>query len=128
MKKNNRKYKGLLSVEFVVAVSVLATIIGVLVALNISFGKLNNNLWARHICNNAGQAQMDSIVTTGQRIDNDKFEELWPGVTCQIEIDDGVGQWQGLKRVELTLRKKVKQKVVKVHLVRYLSEVEGGTQ
>lgn len=128
MKKKSRKYKGLLSVEFVVAISVLATIISVLVALNVSFGKLNNNLWARHSCNNAAQAQMDAIAFTGKPIDDDKFKELWPGVTCQIETGEGAGQWQGLKRIDLTVRKKVKQKEIQVHLIRYLPTAEGGVQ
>ncbi|MHC5138406.1 MAG: hypothetical protein ACYSOF_00710 [Planctomycetota bacterium] len=60
----NKKHKGMLSVELVVAISVLATIISVLVALGHSFGKLNNNLWAKHICSNAGQAQM--VVANGK--------------------------------------------------------------
>ena len=126
--KTNRKQKGLLSVELVVAISVLATVIGVLVALGHSFGKLNNKLWAKHICRNAGQAQMDSIATTSEPIDDAKFRKLWPGVTCTIEKDDGSGQWQGLQRIDLTLSKKVRQKDVQVRFTRYLPAAEGGDQ
>ena len=124
----DKKHKGMLSIELVVAISVLATIIGVLVALGHSFGKLNNNLWAKHICGNAGQAQMDAIATTGEPIDDTKFRKLWPGVTCTIEKDDGSGQWQGLQRIDLTLSKKVKQKGVQVRFTRYLPAAEGGAQ
>ena len=124
----NKKHKGMLSIELVVAVSVLATIIGVLVALGHSFGKLNNNLWARHACSNAGQAQLDSITTTGEPIDTAKFEKLWPGVTCTIEKSDGSGQWQGLQRIDLTLSKKVKQKDVEVQFTRFVPTTKGGGQ
>ena len=120
MMKKHRKHKGLLSVELVVAISVLATIISVLVALNITFGKLNNTLWAKHICCNAGQAQMDAIAFTGKPIAEDTFNKLWPGVTCEMTTSDGPGQWQGLQKVDLTLSKKVKSKNVQVHLTRYL--------
>jgi len=128
MMKMNRKHKGMLSVELVVAISVLATIIGVLVALGNSYGKLNNNLWARHICNNAAQAQMDALATTGKPINDSTFEKLWPGVTCTIEKSDGSGTWRGLQRIDLTLSKKVKQNDVQIHLTRYLPATEGGVQ
>ena len=124
----NRKHKGMLSVELVVAVSVLATIIGVLVALGNSFGKLNNDLWARHICHNAGQAQMDTIAATGKPIEAGTFEKLWPGVTCSIERSDGSDHWHRLQRIDLTLSKKVKQKDVQIQLTRYLPAPEGGPQ
>lgn len=126
--KKHKKHKGMLSIELVVAISVLATIIGVLIALGHSFGKLNNNLWARHICGNAGAAQADAIATTGQPIDETKFKELWPGVNCTIETSDGSGQWQGLKRIDLTLSKKVQQKEVQVRFTRYFPAAGGGDQ
>lgn len=128
MMKKNEKYKGMLSVEFVVAISVLAIIISVLAALSISFGKLNHYLWAKHICYNAGQAQMDSIASTGKQIDDEVFEKLWPGVSCRLEISDGQGPWQGLKRIDLTLDKKIKRKTVQVHLARYFPAEIGGAQ
>jgi hypothetical protein len=128
MLKKYRKHKGLLSVELVVTISVLATIISVLVALSVSFGKLNNRLWAKHTCCNAGQAQMDCIAVTGKPIDTATFEKLWPGVTCTIEKNDGSDQWQGLQRIDLTLSKKVKQKDVQVRLTRYLPMEKGGVQ
>jgi type II secretory pathway pseudopilin PulG len=126
MMKKSKKHKGMLSVELVVAVSVLAILISVLATLNLSFGKLNHYLWAKHICYNAGQAQLDSIASIGKRIDDDTFEKLWPGVSCQLEISDGAGSWQGLKRIDLTLSKKIKRKTVQVYLTRYLPEDKGG--
>ena len=126
--KKDRKHTGMLSVELVVAVSVLATIIGVLAALGVSFGKLNNRLWAKHTCRNAGGAQMDCIGATGKPIDTATFEKLWPGVTYTIEKSGGSGQWEGLQRIDLTLSKKVKQKDVQIHLTRYLPAAEGGSQ
>jgi len=119
MKKN----KGLLSVELVVAIGVLATIIAVLAALGNSFGKLNSALWAQHTCYAAGQAQMDCIAVTGKPIDPAKFESLWPTVTCEIETADGTGQWQGLTQVQLFLS----VKDVQVQMARYLPSDKGAT-
>jgi hypothetical protein len=124
--KAYRKHKGLLSVELVVAISVLAVIISVLFALNLSFGKLNNYLWAKHICYNAAQAQADAIASTGRPIDPQTFQRLWPQVTYTIERSDGSGPWEGLQKIDLTLRKRTKQKVVQVSLTRYLPPAKGG--
>ncbi len=118
--KTHTKHKGFLSVELVVAISVLATIITVLGALGVSFGKLNNHLWAKHTCYNAGAAQMDSIAATAKPISQEKFNELWPGVLCDIRTSEGAGQWQGLGKIDLTLSKRVKHKDVQVRLTRYL--------
>ena len=124
--KTRKKHKGLLSIELVVAISVLAIIIGVLVALGASFGKLNNHLWARHICNNAGQAQMDALATTGKPINDSTFEKLWPGVTCTVEKSDGSGQWQGLQRIDMTVSKRTRQRETEIQLTRYVTYAEGG--
>ena len=124
--KTHRKQKGLLSIEMVVAIGVLATIIAVLAALGNSFGKLNSALWAQHTCYAAGQAQMDCIAITGKPIDPAKFESLWPIVTCQIQETEGTGQWQGLTHIELSLSTKAKKKTVHVQMARYLSNNKGA--
>ncbi|MCK5000006.1 MAG: hypothetical protein KAS23_10735 [Anaerohalosphaera sp.] len=122
-----KKHKGLISVEFVVAIGVLAIIVGVLIAMGNSYGKLNNNLWARHTCYAAGQAQMDAIAVTGSPIDSEKFESLWPKVTCRIETADGTGQWQGLRQVQLYLSMKVKEKDILIQMMRYLPNDKGAS-
>ena len=120
------KHKGLITVEFVVAIGVFAIIIGVLIAVGNSFGKLNNHLWARHTCYAAGQAQMDAIAVTGKPIDSANFESLWPDVTCRIETSDGTDQWQGLKQVQLSLSTRVKRKDIHIQMTRYLPGNTGG--
>ncbi len=121
------KHKGLLSIEMVVAIGVMATIIAVLAALGNSFGKLNSTLWAQHTCYAAGQAQMDCIAATGEPIDPAKFNSLWPTVTCQIETTEGTGQWQGLTQVRLSLSARAKKKTVQVQMTRYLPSDKGAT-
>lgn len=125
--KTHRKHKGLLSVEFVVALCVLAVILGILIALSAAFGKLNNNLWARQVCCHAGQAQADAIAVTGSPIDTEKFQELWPDVECNIQITEGTGSWQGLQKLDLILSKKIKRGTVQVRLTRYLPAGKGGS-
>lgn len=124
--KTQTKYRGALSVEMVVAIGILATIIGVVAALNFSFGKLNRHLWAKHTCYAAGQAQMDAIAMTGKPITQEKFEALWPNVTCQVETTDGTGPWKGLTEVKLSLTAKVKKKDVHVQMTRYLPKQKGA--
>ena len=124
--KKYRKHKGLLSIEMVVAIGVLATIITVLATLGNSFGKLNSALWAQHTCYAAGQAQMDCVAVTGEPIDPAKFESLWPTVTCEIETAEGTGQWQGLTQVQLSLSARAKKKTVHVKMARYLPNNKGA--
>ena len=116
----------MLSVEVAVAISVLLTIVGVIAAMNDSFGKLNNHLWAQHTCNAAAQAQMDSIAVTGEPIEPAKFALLWPSVTCQIQTADGTGQWQGMTEVRLFLSRTVGKKEIHVAARRYIRKSEGA--
>lgn len=95
------RYQGILSIEMITAISLLAIFIGVIAALGNTFGKLNRHLWLRHTCIAAGQAQLDSVLVTGQPIDQARFSELWPDVLCSISRKDGEGQWLGLQRVEV---------------------------
>lgn len=124
----HRKQTGMLSVELVVAIGVLATIIGILAALGGAFGKLNTYLWAEHTCYNAAQAQADAIAATGSPMDEAVFQQLWPGVVCTVDTADGVGQWEGLLRIDLTVSKSVKYKIARVFLTRYIQPPEGDTQ
>ncbi|MHC4835739.1 MAG: hypothetical protein ACYTCN_07265 [Planctomycetota bacterium] len=82
-----------------------------------------SSLWGIH-----SQAQMDAIAVTGKPIDDARFKKLWPGVSCQIEKSDGSGQWQGLRKIDLTLSKKVKQKNVEVQFTRFVPAEKGGGQ
>ena len=120
------KHKGLLSIEMVVAIGVLATIIAVLAAPANSFGKLNSALWAQHTCYAAGQAQMDCIAVTGKPIERAKFESLWPTVTCEVKTAAGVGQWQGLTQIQLSLSARAKKRTVHVQMARYLPNNKGA--
>ncbi|MHC5083657.1 MAG: hypothetical protein ACYTET_06925 [Planctomycetota bacterium] len=111
-----RKHKGLLSIELVVSLGVLATLGGVLMTLNIAFGKANQKLWMRHTCFAAGAAQADAIATTGKPIDPEKFKSLWPDVDCQISMQPGTGQWEGLTHLQLLMSAEKKKQTVRVEL------------
>jgi hypothetical protein len=119
---NNKKQRGLLSVEVIIALGVMVTLISVIAALGSAFGKLNNQLWLRHTCMTAGQAQMDAIFVLGRPIEDEKFHELWPQVTCFVERTDGNGLWQGLEKVNLHLSAGSKRDTVTVTLNRYMAK------
>lgn len=123
--KMHRKQIGMLSIELVVALGLLVAIFGVLAALNTSFGKLNTYLWAEHTCYDAAQAQADAIAVTGRPIDEAVFQQLWPGVVYSIDTTAGLGQWEGLLRINVTTRKNIGYKDVEVILTRYLNPPEG---
>lgn len=127
MKIKHVKRKGLLTIEVIVAFGLMLTFIGVIAALGGSYGKLNRQLWLRHTCILAGQAQLDSLASRGCPIDDDQFHRLWPQVTCSIEKTDGPGDWEGFEKVEVSLSAASKIKTVEVRLIRYLPK-DGEVQ
>ncbi len=125
MIKSTKSSKGVLSVELVVAMTVLVTIAGVLLAMNRSFGQLNRRLWAKHICTTAAQARMDAM-TAGNPVDEAALKHLWPDVSVMVETAEGTGPWKGLQKVEVTAVKTIKSHPIEVRLTRYLPPVKGG--
>ncbi len=117
--QHNKRF-GILSIEMLVAVSVMAVLIGVLAAIGSSFKKLDNQLWLQHTCSAAGKSQMDALAATGKPINEETFSRLWPNVTCSIEITDGVGDWRGLRQIMLHLTATSHGKTVEATMARYI--------
>jgi hypothetical protein len=123
----HEKRTGSLSIEMMVAVGVMAVLIGVLAGVGGTLKKINDQRWLRYTMLAAGQAQMDAIAVTGNPIDKETFTRLWPNVTCKVEVTEAGGQWQGLKKVQLNLSAKSRQKTIETSLVRYVpSEWNAG--
>jgi hypothetical protein len=118
MKKTRR---AIVSIEIIVAIGLMLTFIGVIASLGRSFGSLNRNSWQRHTCLTAAQAQLDAVTVLGHPIDEAKFRELWPGVRYLIETTDGLGQWEGLERVEVRVSSVSRGKTVDLALTRYIA-------
>ncbi len=128
VKRNQRKTGGWLTIELIVAVALTALLIGILATLGSAFKKVNDQRWLRQTLTAAGQAQMDAIAVTGKPIDEQKFNELWPGVTCDVKIDTGDGQWAGLQEIRLTLWAEKRGKTVESAMVRYVPMREGRSK
>lgn len=121
MKRINRKtHGGWLTAEMMVAVGLMAILISVLATLGSTFKKNNDPRWVQQTLAAAGQAQMDAMTTTGKPIDDNQFHTLWPTVTCKIKTANGLGQWTGLRKVQLHLTAEKRGKIVRTDLIRYV--------
>ena len=119
---NNKKYKGYLLTEVIVAASVLGIILIALALSMYGFAKFNRYQLVKQQCTAAAQAQLESITTTGKPIPDDDFKRLWPRLDVNIKSSAGTDQWQGLSLVEVTANGMSYNKEVKVSLARYVAE------
>ena len=116
----NKKYRGFLVTEITVALTVLTILlVGLGLSLN-GFARFNRYQLVRQRCIAAAQAELDSIAATGRPIRDEDFKRLWPSLSVSIQESAGVGQWDGMKLVEVTAGGKSFQKQVKVQLRRYI--------
>jgi hypothetical protein len=117
----NIKRKGYLLTEIIVSIAVLGVLIlAFTVSLN-GFGRFNRVQLVRQQCTAAAQAQLDSIAATGKPIPDEDFKRLWPRLSVSIKQSDGIGQWQGLKLLEVETGGMAFSHPVKIQLYRYMA-------
>ena len=120
MRGKNEKDGGFLLTEIVAALAILGILLaGLAMSLNV-FAKANRNQMVKQRCIAAAQAQLDSITVTGGLIAEEDFSRLWPRLSVSIKASEGIGQWQGMKLVEVTATGSSFGKQVKVELSRYI--------
>jgi hypothetical protein len=116
----NKKYRGYLFADLMVAFAVLAFLFaGFAVSLD-GFRRFNHYQLVRQRCVAAAQAELDSIAVTGEPVGEEDFERLWPEMSVSIEKSDGVGQWEGLKLVKVKTNARSFRRNVEVELSRYI--------
>jgi type II secretory pathway pseudopilin PulG len=121
------KENGWIMIEIITALGVLVVIMACISLSARTFGKLNAVQLRKQQCLSAAQAQLDSIVMTGERIGQDDLNKLWQGVEISVEAEQGKGQWKGLRLVKVTAKAMAQKRQVKVELSRYLAP-EGGAK
>ncbi|MHC4665800.1 MAG: hypothetical protein ACYS9T_07570 [Planctomycetota bacterium] len=119
--KGKKEYGGFLVFELIMGLIAFAVLMGGLALSLQGFAKFNRYQLVRQRCISAAQAELDSLSVTGERINDEDFERLWPELTVSIEEWEGVGQWKGMKRVRVITRGKNYPKKVKVQMSRYIS-------
>lgn len=115
---------GYLFTELLVSIIVLGTILACLAMTMKTFRTFNLYQLTRQKCIAAAQAQLDSIAATGETINEDDFNRLWPRTTVQISKTNGSGQWEGLVLVRAKATAKAGRKDVSVELARYFEKQE----
>ena len=116
----NRKYRGFLITEIIVALTLLGLILAALAMSLNGFARFNRYQLVTQRCIAAAQAQLDSITATGKTIPEDDLHRLWPELSISIEKSAGTGQWRALILTEVTASGRSYNKEVKVRLSRYI--------
>lgn len=120
MKIKIKQYRGFVLAEFMASLVVLGILL-VCVAMSLGqFRNFNHSQLVRQQCIAAGQGQLDSIAATGEPIDEEQFERLWPQLSVSIERSDGSGEWAGMKLVRVKTSGESPHKNVEVELCRYM--------
>jgi hypothetical protein len=119
--KCKKEYGGFLVFELIMALIAFTILIGGLALSLQAFAKFNQYQLVRQRCIAAAQAQLDSLSVTGEAINDEDFERLWPDLSVSIQEWEGVGQWKGMRRVRVITRGKSYPKEVKVKMSRYIS-------
>lgn len=127
MRFKSEKYRGYLFADMVVALSVLGFLLaGFAVSLD-GFRRFNHYEMVRQRCIAAGQAQLDSISGMGRTVRDEDFERLWPELTVSIQESSGIGQWEGLRLLEVMVSGQSFNRRVHVKLSRYVLENKSST-
>jgi prepilin-type N-terminal cleavage/methylation domain-containing protein len=125
MSGRNPRQRGFLLTELIVALTVLGILMtGFALSLH-AFAQFNSYQLVRQRCIAAAQAELDSMTATGKPVPGEDFERLWPGLTVSIDESPGVGQWQGMKLVNVTTNGKSFRSKVQVRLCRYIWDPAG---
>jgi type II secretory pathway pseudopilin PulG len=122
--RTNKKYRGFLMTEIIVALSLLGLLLAGL-ALSLSgLARFNRYQLVRQQCIAAAEAQLDSIAATGKPVADDEFKRLWPKVTVSVKRSPGTGKWQDMELIAVATNGISYHKEVKIKLSRYI-RVEG---
>jgi type II secretory pathway pseudopilin PulG len=117
---NRHRQSGWLTIELTVSIAILSAILIALGSILYSSGNYNRILWARQQCIAAGQAQLDSIATTGNPLPTVDIERLWPQIQCTVDASPGTGPWESLRLVRVQVQTRVRNKTIEVVCSRYL--------
>jgi hypothetical protein len=119
---NKRKTRpGWITTDFVVSLLLLWMLLGVLAAALNANKKYNHLQLTRQQCLAAARSQMSSIAATGAPISDADISRLWKDVSVTVEQTDAAGNWDGLKLLKVTATRKLKNKMVKIELKKYIN-------
>jgi hypothetical protein len=117
---NNRKYRGILTIEVITSLFLTITLTAVLLAAMEFYGAVNRTQLARQRCLSAAQAQLDSIMVQKIPLSQQDIQHLWPGVVCVVEKQPGQEPWKGLDLYTATTTIKIRKQEISVRMNRYI--------
>ena len=120
MNRKTHNSGGLISIEFIVTLSLMMLLFVLLTETLIAVGRANRAQWARQRCLAAAGAQLDSVAATGKPINPAVFERLWPQLKVSIQTEPGSGDWQGLTLVRVDVQRHMNRKDIHILQSRYI--------
>ena len=96
-----RKTGAWLMTETLIAMSILGMMIAAMAYTQGQANELSRCELVREHCTAAAQAQLDSYTASGKGLSADECKRLWPGVTLEVDVSPGKGDWEGLSLVSV---------------------------
>jgi hypothetical protein len=116
----HKRHGGSITVEFTAAFAIMLLIFSLVISTLHETGKTNRAQWARQQCLRGANAQLDSFTAVGRAIDEATWRRLWPNTQCRIRQTPGEGDWQGLTRVEVVVRRHINGRDFEAAASRYI--------
>jgi len=119
---NNRQ--GWIMLDFMITVFILVTLFISLAITMTATKRYNRMIHSRQQCLSAARSQIDSLAARGSLISDQDMARLFKGITVNVEISPGTGDWQGLDKVKIAASKQAGRKTVNIVLERYMPQAQ----
>lgn len=111
---------GFMFLEIMISLAIIGLILAALAMGMNEFRNMSRIHLLKQQCIAAGQSQLESIAAGTGGISDENLERLWPKVTVEVTESAGEGPWEGLTLVEVAATGKYFERVIEVHLFRYM--------
>ena len=115
-----KRKAGFMFLEIMISLAIIGLILAALAMGMNEFRNMSRIQLLKQQCIAAGQSQLESIAAGEGGISDENMKRLWPEVAVEITESAGEGPWEGLTLVEAAATGKYFEKIIEVHLFRYM--------
>ncbi|MBN1554414.1 MAG: hypothetical protein JXA11_06690 [Phycisphaerae bacterium] len=127
-KRTTRNPRAVILTECIVALTLLGLLLtGFWYSLG-TFRTFSRIQITRLRCTAAAEAQLDSLTATGQPINDETIQKLWPGVSLHVKRSAGQGKWKDKTFLAVHAEAETDGRTIRVDFSRYVATNQGRTR
>jgi len=115
-----KRKHGFMFLEILISLALIGLILAALSMVMYEFRTMSRLQLLKQQCIAAGQSQLESLAGGAGGISDETIERLWPGITVEVTRSTGESRWEGLTLVEVAATGEYLERVIEVHLFRYM--------